>query len=248
MHVPRVLAQVHLLGGRHQDGQVCSEQCLYAGASVRKAASPGQLVNEGSNPANLLDASASAALIRSAAGKRHAAEDVPGAAEFEQNAAGKFVFKEEATGGKEPHDDPLNTKWRKRRRPDTGGVDSDDSDFEDMRGVAGLPAALKGTQGAHSLKGASKYAHSHASGQSMKSKASRATDPGQHSAAKYKAKKASGDNQGGNKVEPYAYWRFDKNMLNTRAGKNQRAKSQLGGMVKSSVVRGSKAKKARKSA
>lgn len=225
-----------------------SAQSLCVGAPARKAGSTGQLVNEGSNPMDLLNASASTTLMRAAAGKRHTSEEVPGGADFERNAAGKFVFKEEKEGtGKQQEDDPLNTKWRKRRRPDTAAIESDDSDFEDMRGVAGLPAALKGTQGAHSLKGASKFAHSHASGLTSRSKASRATDPGQHSAAKYKAKKASGDNQGGNQVEPYAYWRFDKNMLNTRTGKNQRAKSQLGSMVKTGVVRGNKAKKARKS-
>lgn len=213
---------------------------------ARKAASTGQLANEGSNPMNLLDSSASAALMRSAAGKWHAPEEPQGASEFERNAAGQFVFKEEKENGGKKHgdDDPLSTKWRKRRRPDTAAEESDDSEFEDMRGVAGLPAVLKGTQGAQSLKGASKYA----SGASMKSKASRASDPGQLSGAKYKAKKASGDNQGGNRVEPFAYWRFDKNMLNTRANKNQRAKSQLGSMVKTGVVRGNKAKKSRKSA
>lgn len=220
----------------------------YVGAPTRKGGSKAQLVNEGSNPVNLLDSAASSALMRSAAGKRHAAEETQGASEFQRNAAGKLMFKEEKEG-KEEEDDPLNTKWRKRPRPDGAAADSDDSDFEDMRGVAGLPAAMKGTQGARSLKGASKYAHSHASqAATMKSKASRATDPGQHSAAKYKAKKASGDNQGDSNVQPYAYWRFDKNMLNTRTGKNQKAKSQLGSMVKTGVVRGNKAKKARKSA
>jgi ribosomal RNA-processing protein 12 len=206
-------------------------------------------VNEGSNPMNLLDASASSTLMRSAVGKRQPPEQALGGSDFERNAAGKFVFREEEKdGGKHEGDDPLNSSRRKRRRADASGMDSDDSEFEDMRGVAGLPAALKGTRGAHSLKGASKYANSHASGSTAKSKASRATDPGQHSGAKFKAKKASGDKKGNSKVEPYAYVRFDRNLLNPRAGRSQGAKSQLASMVNTGVLRGNKVKRARKSA
>lgn len=229
-----------------EKSMVVQQVFMCAAARERKVRFQGQLVNEGASPMNLLDASAASQLMRTQAGKGSGATDAQDGAEaFEKNADGKFVFKEQK---KEEEYDPFSTKGRKRRRPDPSGIESDDSDFEDMRDTGGLKAAYKGTQGAHRLKGASKYAHSHASGGSMKSKTSRATTSGQHSADKFKAKKASGDEQGGSKVEPYAYWRFDKNMLNTRAGKNQRAKSQLGRVVKGGVVRGQKAKKVHKTA
>lgn len=188
-------------------------------------------------PLDLLEASTARALVRTAA-RGQAEEEV---VEFERNPLGKLLFKEE--------DDVMASPKRRKRKH--GDVDSDDSDFEDLRGIAGLGAAIRSTKNAESLKGAAKYAHSHKSGLSRKSRASVASGAArghQHSGAKYRSKKAAGDSQHGSKVEPYAYWRLDKNLLNTRKAKSRGAKSTLGSVIKTDAPsKGNKAKKRRQS-
>eukprot|EP00892_Ulva_mutabilis_P007664 jgi/Ulvmu1/526/UM001_0534.1 len=193
------------------------------------------------NPVDLLDASTARALVRTAA----CGDAEEEAVEFERNPLGKLVFREE-------EDDVMASPKRRKRKH--GDIGSDDSDFEDMRGIAGLGAAIKATKNAESLKGAAKYANSHKSGISHKSGLSRKSRGSgaprggqqQHSGAKYRSKKAAGDSQHGSKVEPYAYWRLDKNLLNTRKEKSRGAKSNLGSVIKTDAPsKGNKAKKRR---
>lgn len=170
--------------------------------------------------------------------------DEDAAVEFERNPLGKLVFREEEG------DDVMASPRRPKRK--RGDPDSDDSDFEDLKGVAGLSGAIKATRNAKSLQGAAKYAHSHKSGESRRSRATtaagapRAERAAQHSGAKFKSKKAAGDSQRGSKVEPYAYWRLDKNLLNTRKAKSRGAKATLGGVIRTDApAKGRKAKKRR---
>lgn len=215
--------------------------CVCAGAGKDGGKGRSRLADGGGDPSDLLDVSTARALVKSAA--RGEAEEEE-AVEFERNPLGKLVFKEE--------EDVMASPRRRKRKH--GDVDSDDSDFEDLRGISGLGDALKATKNADSLKGAAKYAHSHKSGMSRKSRGSvasgvsRASKASQHSGAKYKSNKSAGDSQRGSKVEPYAYWRLDKNLLNTRKAKSRGAKSTLGSVIKTDAPsKGRKAKKRRQS-
>lgn len=67
---------------------------------------------------------------------------------------------------------------------------------------------------------------------------------------RYKPKKggAGGDATGKAKVEPYAYWQFDRKMLNRRRAKQAGASKGLAGVVKAAqagAARGAKAKRQR---
>lgn len=215
---------------------------VFAGTAGRAQGKNGSRLADGNgNPVDLLDGSTARALVRTAARRDEDDEAV----EFERNPLGKLVFRED-------EGDDVMASPRRAKRKRSGHVDSDDSDFEDLRGVAGLSGALKATKNAESLKGAARYAHSHKSGVSRKSRGSaasggpRGSRAAQDSGAKFKAKNAAGDSQRGSKVEPYAYWRLDKNLLNSRKAKSRGAKATLGGVVKRDApAKGRKAKKRR---
>jgi hypothetical protein len=184
------------------------------------------------------------ALARSAAGITKDDEDVTDA--FARDTSGKLVISEEPSiqKGKE-HDVDLFETRGKRRRP---AYASDDSDLEDMGHVFGMKQAYRKTADADSLKHVSKYTHSQATAKSRRTAAtfaSKATSRSKNdSAAKFKAKKADGDTKGGNKVEPYAYWKLDRNLLNSRNQKRQKAKAKLGGSANvAAPARGAKARK-----
>jgi hypothetical protein len=141
-----------------------------------------------------------------------------------------------------------DTPWKKRPRPND--IESDDSDFDDLKSVIGLKGAYRKTDNAASLKQAGSYAHSQRTAQTRRtgasgaaSKAGRSSKGGSDTAARFKAKRAGGDTAGDSKVEPFAYWRLDKNLLNPRNQKQRAAKSKLGRVVASDTpARGSKAK------
>lgn len=227
------------------------------GNSSQRGSGGAQLVDDADAPMDLLDASTLRGLARSAAG-------APGSDdhEFASNALGKMVITEEpgehgrgATGlrSKRGEDDVFATPWVKRKRPND--VDSDDSDLDDLKSVHGLQRAIKQTDNAASLKQAGAYAHSQRTSQTRrtgKTGASGASRPSSgksrnDTAARFKAKRAGGDSKRGAAVEPFAYWRLDKNLLNPRAQKRRLAKGQLGGVVEAETpARGGKAKKKQK--
>jgi ribosomal RNA-processing protein 12 len=158
----------------------------------------------------------------------------------------------------------------KRKRRGGDDVDSDDSDLDDLRDIKDLRYALKAAgKSAHfadsvagaksmaaSLGGKSAGARS-AGGRSAATSAggrSAAAGAGKgsthHSGDRFKPKKSStgGDVKGSNKVEPYAYWSFDRKMLNRRQGKKAFASKSLTTVVraaKAGAARGAKAKRQR---
>ncbi len=114
----------------------------------------------------------------------------------------------------------------KRKRRGDDNFDSDDSDYEDLRGVAGLDAAVRdanksaavrravaagtGSVGGHTVKtqGGKSQGDKSRGGQTT---ASKKQGPSLHSGERFKAKSTSGgDVKGRSKVEPYAYWQFDR--------------------------------------
>ena len=181
--------------------------------------------------------------------------------DFQMGKDGRMVIREEV---------PIIGK-RKRGDAERAGFDSDDSDFEDLKGYTGLELALKGSKSvaqaptiAASLGGKSLGARSQgarsAGGRSRASTGGgggggqQARRGGQHTGDRFKSKKGAtgGDVKGGSKVEPYAYWPLDRKMLNRRAQKTRVAKSGLDRVVSAAKggagVKGAKAKRARHSA
>jgi ribosomal RNA-processing protein 12 len=150
-------------------------------------------------------------------------------------------------------------KKRKRSRDDMGFGDDDDSDMEDMRGFAGLDAAVRSVANAKSVRFAPSIAASlgnkslgqRSSGSKHGKPSGGASSNGgkQHTGDRYKPKAAgaSGDVKGKGAVDPYAYWQFDRKMLNRRRGKQAAAAKGLGGIVsgaQAGALKGAKAKRA----
>ncbi|KAF6251701.1 hypothetical protein COO60DRAFT_1298160 [Scenedesmus sp. NREL 46B-D3] len=214
------------------------------------------------DPQDLLEAATARQLVQSAAGASGGAGGRAGAAgagaDFPRGDDGRMVIKE---AGDEFGHQSANAARRlgKRRRNDEdefGGLgDEDDSDMEDMRGFAGLKAAVKSVANAKSVKFAPSIAASlgNRSTASKRSAGGRSEGrPGsgkgsQHSGERFRAKEAAGDVKGKGGVDPYAYWQFDRKMLNRRRGKQAEASKGLGGVVagaKAGALKGAKAKRA----
>ncbi|GFR52360.1 hypothetical protein Agub_g14918 [Astrephomene gubernaculifera] len=230
-----------------------------ASGGVRLAAG-----GSGGDPMDLLDAATSRQLVRSAAGV------------VRQPAAGREeAFKRDPSSGKmviaeEEDDDPLGLGKRggnkKRRRGDDDGYNSDDSDYDDLKGVADLRHALRKAGESKSVRFAEAAAAKSEGGRSMggrsaggrsaggassvggRSAGGRSSGGGKgaHSGERFKAKGAAGDVKGKSKIEPYAYWSLDRRMLNRRRGKQAAATSKLESIVsgaKAGALKGAKAKR-----
>ncbi|GLI63541.1 hypothetical protein VaNZ11_006530 [Volvox africanus] len=240
-------------------------------ASLAAQKAPGRgggvrLAGGSGDPMDLLDVGASRQLARSAAGVRTSV-DAGGSGrgdDFNRDpGTGKLVINED-------EDDGGGRGGNKKRRHTGMGVDgydSDDSDFDDLRGVADLKYALKkagdsrsvrfaeaakSVVGARSIGGRSVGAASaggrSAGGRSTASGASGkgAGGKGAHSGDRFRAKKAAGDVRGKAKVEPYAYWSLDRRMLNRRRGKQAAASDKLASIVsgaREGAAKGAKAKR-----
>lgn len=159
---------------------------------------------------------------------------------------GRFVINEE---------DKVQKK-RKRRGDDLGFGSDNDSDMEDMRGFAGLDAAVRSVANAKSVRFAPSIAASLGNrSQGQRSAGSKhkggapAAGGKQHTGDRFKPKAAgaTGDVKGKAAVDPYAYWQFDRKMLNRRRGKQAAASKGLSGIVggaQAGALRGAKAKRA----
>ena len=215
---------------------------------------------QSAEPVDLLNSKTSRQLVRAAAGistVNTSAANGKGKAgiTFDHDERGRMIVKDD------DDDDDGKKKKRKRR---TDGFDSEDSDFEDLKGFSGIDLALKGAKSvamapsiATSLGGKSMGAES-MGGRSMGVRSTKSTPPfgrgnNRHSGDRYKANKANkasgGDAKGSSKVEPYAYWPLDRNMLNRRAQKTRVAKKGLDKVVKAAkegAARGLKAKRQRR--
>jgi hypothetical protein len=62
---------------------------------------------------------------------------------------------------------------------------------------------------------------------------------------KAKAKATGGDVKGRSRVEPYAYWQFDRKMLNRRKAKHEVATKSLGTVVRAVKIGAAKGGKAK---
>jgi ribosomal RNA-processing protein 12 len=164
----------------------------------------------------------------------------------------------------------------KRKRRGGDDVASDDSDLDDLRGIKDLRYALKAagrsahfagsvagaksvaaslggrSAGGRSAGGRSAGGRSAASSMGGRSAASAGKGKGatHHSGERFKPRKSGtgGDVKGSNKVEPYAYWSFDRKMLNRRQGKKASASKSLTTVVraaKAGAAPGGKAKRQR---
>lgn len=241
-------------GGRSARGDAASARGGQKAAAAR-------LTDRADAPMDLLDVATSRQLVRTAAGKRkggaEAMED-----DFAREADGRMVIKE---------DDPFAYE-RKRKRGRGDGYDSDDSDFDDLRGIADLRHAMKsvaksvrfapGSAAAMSAGGKSAGGKS-AGGRSVgassadgrseggRSAAGRSAAAAAHSGERFKpkTKAAGGDTKGRSKVEPYAYWSFDRKMLNRRAGKKAAASASLAttAAMQQVAAKGAKAKRLQQS-
>lgn len=227
----------------------------------------------GGEPMDLLDAGASRQLVRAAAGggprgavgasgrsARGGGAGADGAADagFGVGDDGRLVIDDPEEAAREA-EAKRRAKAKRKRAGEGFLIDSDDSDFDDLRGYApGVERALRGAKSVHfapSVGGASARSGRtlggrSAGGASAKSGASSGGGRGQqHSGERFKPKKggAGGDAKGGAAVEPYAYWSFDRKMLNRRRGKQAGASRKLGTLVKAAqagALKGAKAKRA----
>jgi len=199
---------------------------------------------------NLLDASASRKMVRAGASGRLSGKDEDMEDDF-QREGGRMVIREEEAEG--VFDDERGGK-RKRNRND--GFDSEDSDFDDLKGFSGISLALKGSK---SIAQASSIAASLGGKSLARSQGGRGTDRqgapkargSHHTGDRFKSRKkgTGGDVKGNSKVEPYAYWPLDRKLLNRRVQKTRTAKAGLDRVVKAAedgAARGRKAKRMRK--
>ena len=241
-------------------GDKSTRRGLAAGRSVRSApnqAATRRLPSSG-DPLDLLDAVNTRRMVRGGGaggknGKNDKKEENDDKDDFERGKDGRMVIKEEV---------PLVGK-RKRGDAEKAGFDSDDSDFEDLKGFTGLSLALKGAKSvgqaasiAASLGGKSLGARSQGArsmgGRSRGTAAGGEQGParrgGQHTGDRFKAKKkgSGGDVKGNSKVEPYAYWPLDRKLLNRRVQKTKSAKSGLDRIVNAGKDGASKGHKAKK--
>jgi ribosomal RNA-processing protein 12 len=210
-----------------------------------------QLAADSSDPQDLLEPSTARQMVKLAAGTAGAAAAGrgDGQPEFPRGDDGRFVIREE--------DDDYNKKKRKRRGDDMGFGEDDDSDMEDMRGFSGLDAAVRSVANAKSVRFAPTIAASlgnrslgqRSTGSKLGGKPGSSSGGKQHTGDRFKPKAAgaSGDVKGKAAVDPYAYWQFDRKMLNRRRGKQAAAAKGLGGIVggaQAGALKGAKAKRA----
>ncbi|PSC74246.1 ARM repeat superfamily [Micractinium conductrix] len=218
----------------------------------------------GADPVDLLDARATRQLAGQGGGAKaaraaakaaaHGEEDI----QFTTNAAGRLV---------------INDEKKKRKRADDGW-DSEDSDFEDLKGFerSGLSLALRGaksvalaptiaaslagrtlggrTAGGQTAGGRSAGGKSvgGASVASHGARSARHAKGAQHSGDRFAAKKkgTGGDVKGSAKVEPYAYWPLDRRLMNRRAQKSRGAKQGLDKIVAAAKAGAAKGHKAKR--
>eukprot|EP00878_Enallax_costatus_P038953 GHUV01044457.1.p1 GENE.GHUV01044457.1~~GHUV01044457.1.p1 ORF type:complete len:407 (+),score=82.08 GHUV01044457.1:595-1815(+) len=209
------------------------------------------------DPQDLLEASTARQLVRSAAGAggRTAAGGVA-APDFPRGDDGRMLIEEEKdefawNAGK-------GRQGKRKRGDDLGFGSEDDSDMEDMKGFAGLKAAVASVANAKSVRFAptiaaslgnrstasKKSGYGGAKSESGRSTGGKAT---QHSGERFKSKSGAAGDVKRTGVDPYAYWQFDRKMLNRRRGKQAAASKGLGGVVvgaKSGALKGAKAKRA----
>ncbi|WIA32410.1 hypothetical protein OEZ86_003236 [Tetradesmus obliquus] len=232
----------------------------------RRGGSGVRLAGDGAadDPLDLLEAATARQLVRSAAGNAAGGRGAGGAAaaaaaEFPRGDDGRMLIKEEKD--EFGHISARRAGKRKRGNAEEqfGGFgDEDDSDMEDMKGFAGLAAAVKSVANAKSVKFAPSIAASLGNRSTASKKSAGGRSEGgrssggkgsQHSGERFRAKgSASGDVKGkGGGIDPYAYWQFDRKMLNRRRGKQAEASKGLGGVVagaQAGALKGAKAKRA----
>ncbi|KAF8071289.1 uhpC [Scenedesmus sp. PABB004] len=235
---------------------------------------------EAGDPQDLLEAGTARQLVRSAAAPRPGPRAGAGAAPFPRGEDGRLVIAEPRDDEAAKREEAELFGWSKRpkglaakRRRGEFGEDDGDSDLDDMRGFAGLAAAVRGVEGAKSVRFAPSIAASlgnrslgaktarsgggrsagagarSVGGASARSGASARGGRGaQHSGERYASKSgAAGDVKKG-AVEPYAYWAMDRKLLNRRRGKQAAASKGIAGVVAGAAAGAAKGAKAKRAA
>ncbi|KAK9863569.1 hypothetical protein WJX84_009478 [Apatococcus fuscideae] len=207
----------------------------------------GRAMQEGDEPMDLLDSGLARRMARSGSQPGQAVDPD----DFERDNGNRIIIKD---------DDQPTIKPKRKRGGGLDAADSEDSDFDDLRGIHGATAAAR--DAAKSVRFATSGPASHRGGTaassrggtmiSRRSKARSQMSVGSagnksHSGSRFKAKKgAGGDTKGNSKVEPYAYWPMDRRMLNRRPDKKREARTGLDGVVraaKKGSSQGSRAKR-----
>lgn len=202
----------------------------------------------GEDPVDLLDLRTSRAMMRAAAGhedsKKHDVDD-----HFERGEDGRIIIEDE--------EEDTSVK-RKRTEARDAGFDSDDSDFEDLKGFTGLSLALRGTTSVAASSVARSMGEKSKKSLSVGGKSSRREDKAQNSkqraqksqytGERFRAKKggAQGDVKGKSKLEPFAYWPLDRNLMNRRASKARGARQGLDKIVTAAMSGAAKGRKAKR--
>lgn len=199
---------------------------------------------EDGDPLDLLDPATSRRLVHTAArGRGRTLAQKTGAGSDDDDVAmdettGRLVVK-----------DLEAMQLAKRKRGDDG-YHSDDSDFDDIKHIGGARAAWRATRDAASVG----YAATQASRGRMTTAASARSKVSVKSTktlggARFKAKRAGGDVKGKSAVEPFAYWKLDRKMLNKRTHKRSGASKELSNVVggaRAGAAKGAKAKRQRR--
>lgn len=218
-------------------------------------------------PIDLLEAATARKLVRAAAGGQRAANAggrAAAATAFETGEDGRMVIDDEEAAERAREREAKKRAKRKRSAGEEFLMDSDDSDYDDLRQYApGIERALKDAKSVRfapsvaSVGGKSRGGGSSMGGRSGGGRSVGGRSGGgasvkggrgqQHSGDRFKPKKGGtgGDAKGGG-VEPYAYWSFDRKMLNRRKGKQAGASKKLGTLVNAAqtgALKGAKAKR-----
>ncbi|KAK9864417.1 hypothetical protein WJX84_009705 [Apatococcus fuscideae] len=206
----------------------------------------GRVMQEGEEPMDLLDSGLARKMARTGQAG-HAAEPD----DFERDAGNRMIIKEDVRPVLKP---------KRKRGGGLDAADSEDSDFDDLRGIHGATAAARdaaksvrfAASGPASNRGGTAASSRAGTMVSRRSKARSQMSVGSagnksHSGSRFKAKKgAGGDTKGSSKVEPYAYWPMDRRMLNRRPDKKREARAGLAGVVKGSTKAANKASRAKR--
>ncbi|KAJ9506030.1 hypothetical protein QJQ45_002495 [Haematococcus lacustris] len=219
---------------------------------------------DGDDPMDLLDPAASRHLTRSAAGVRSTSRTSEPAAQYTRGPDGRLIINDEDAVELE-----AAMKRKRKKRGEEEEFASDESDMEDLKNYAGLGAAMKAAAkstayqkalsvksgvarstgdryvGAKSAGGRSSTGKS-VGGASRGSAHSGRRGPSLHGGDRFKSKAGTGgDVKGRSKTEPYAYWQFDRKMLNRRPSKKREANASLSGLVKAAQAGAAKGAKAK---
>lgn len=214
-------------------------------APTRIHGAHGRRLPSSDDPLDLLDGRTTRKIVQGVGVRKASTHEEEKDDDFEHGKDGRMVIREETTLAQDGK--------RKRGEAEAAGFDSDDSDFEDLKGLSGLSLALRGTKSVGQAKsiamslGGKTLSKRSVPGDHHSEKGQPRGRGGQHTGDRFKSQKGGGDvKKGSASVEPYAYWPLDRKLLNRRASKARGAKAGLDRIVtaaKEGAAKGRKAKR-----